>query len=258
MDVTVGQQLRARYASKAVCPQLKQFLYGPWHKAILIQAQEGTSGQAVFEDMALISDDLVRATRCPGRPVSRAHRTVLVRQVEQQLRRAGIDDEALVSLTQIVSRLLARPPEHQTPNIVTAPHAPQEPEAALPGQITAGKKWPEAMKTEPPAVNPSVRAGPAGNLDATLLTVPISVASETDAVDSPGDSTDWVQCLRVDMYFRLFLQGSWVTARLNWISPNGSLFMFSSRHAGRAHSLTQRMLHRLRTAGLAIEICETS
>ena len=53
---------------------------------------------------------------------------------------------------------------------------------------------------------------------------------------------------------RLFLQGQWMTTRLHWVGPGQRLFLFQSRHGGRSHSLTQRMLQKLREAGLATRI----
>ena len=46
----------------------------------------------------------------------------------------------------------------------------------------------------------------------------------------------------------------WMTTQLAWRSRNRSMFVFSSRHAGRLHSLTRRALEKLRAAGLATTI----
>ena len=45
-----------------------------------------------------------------------------------------------------------------------------------------------------------------------------------------------------------------MTAQLSWVSDSHNLFLFSSRHGGRTHSLTRRMLGKLRNAGLAASI----
>ena len=41
-----------------------------------------------------------------------------------------------------------------------------------------------------------------------------------------------------------------MTAQLTWRSGNRNMFVFASRHGGRAHSLTRRALEKLRSAGL--------
>jgi hypothetical protein len=41
------------------------------------------------------------------------------------------------------------------------------------------------------------------------------------------------------------LQGQWTSAQLTWRSPQGLLFMFTSRVGGQAHSLTRRAFERL-------------
>ena len=76
-----------------------------------------------------------------------------------------------------------------------------------------------------------------------------------------GDSTlevaghqDWLDSLSPGAYCRLFLLGRWMTAQLNWVSEAHNLFLFTSRHGGRNHSMTRRMLGKLRNAGLATSI----
>ena len=45
-----------------------------------------------------------------------------------------------------------------------------------------------------------------------------------------------------------------MNAQLSWVSDSHNLFLFTSRHGGRTHSLTRRMLGKLRNAGLATTI----
>lgn len=51
-------------------------------------------------------------------------------------------------------------------------------------------------------------------------------------------------------WFRMFLHDEWAMARLTWRSDNGRYFMFSSRPAGRSHSLSRGALERMIAGGL--------
>ena len=64
----------------------------------------------------------------------------------------------------------------------------------------------------------------------------------------------WASTLQPGTVHRLFLQGVWMTVRLNWVGPGQRLFLFQSRHGGRTHTLTLRMLCKLREAGLALPV----
>jgi len=95
------------------------------------------------------------------------------------------------------------------------------------------------------------------NLNASLPTVPLDLppeAGQSQAADNPAPV--WTSTLEAGMHCRLFLLGRWMTVQLAWVSDTRNLFLFKSRHGGRVHSLTRRMLHKLREAGLAASIEE--
>jgi hypothetical protein len=50
-------------------------------------------------------------------------------------------------------------------------------------------------------------------------------------------------------WFRMVLHDQWTPARLTWRSDNGRFFMFSSRLAGRSHSLSRSALERMIAGG---------
>lgn len=59
-----------------------------------------------------------------------------------------------------------------------------------------------------------------------------------------------VDRLRVGHWCDVYLSGGWTRAQLFWRSPQGLFFMFSSKVAGRAHSMTRRAVERLSRDGL--------
>jgi hypothetical protein len=108
--------------------------------------------------------------------------------------------------------------------------------------------WEDAAETMP--------AGLAQQLHADLPTVPMDdlrAAGSTDGA-AAGGMEAWMDRLQAGTYCRLFLQGEWTTARLHWVSPTRNLFLFAGRPHGRTHSLTRRILAKLREAGLAASL----
>ncbi len=212
----VVQQLR----STPVCPALRRFLVGPWTRVMTFAAlREGAQSEAMTQ-LAFVVDDLIRATARPGRPVSVAQQRVLLRQVADALTRAGEGPSRVKTEMDELLTVLRDPPPLQE------------------------ESWEEVIDPVPAPVVLDLQAG--------LPTVPIQMGG-----DSTLDAThqrDWLDTLEPGAYCRLFLMGRWLTAQLGWVSETRTLFLFSSRHGGRTHSLTRRMLAKLRNAGLATSI----
>lgn len=209
------QQLRAT----PVCAELRRFLVGPWTQVMAAQAQRHGPDSGELAAAALVVDDLIRATAKPGQRVSSAQRAVLLRQVNDGLALAGLPASRVQAEVLDLKGVLRDPPP---------PQAVQE-------------AWAEEEEVLP--------SGQVLDLHAGLPTVPLEMGAEAVA-----DTGTWAASLEAGAYCRLFLQGHWVTAQLRWVSPSRNLFLFNSRHGGRAHSLTRRMLQKLRSAGLATNI----
>lgn len=58
-----------------------------------------------------------------------------------------------------------------------------------------------------------------------------------------------IESVQPGEWFRIYLHDQWATARLTWRSDNGRYFMFSSRLAGRSHSLSRGALERMISQG---------
>ena len=55
--------------------------------------------------------------------------------------------------------------------------------------------------------------------------------------------------LRIGSWLELIVNGDWLRVQLTWVSPNATLYMFTSL-AGSAHSMSRRTLERLRAQGM--------
>jgi hypothetical protein len=222
LRIQIMQQLRAT----PVCPGLRQFLVGPWAQVLTLAAAQHGSESEQMSQLALVVDDLIRATQQPGKRVSSAQRRVLLRQVNQGLQALELPASRVEAELSDLQGILRNPPPVQE----------------------------ESWQQEPvePLPEPWVLS-----LNASLPTVPLDLppqASQSQAADNPAPV--WTSTLEAGMHCRLFLLGRWMTVQLAWVSDTRNLFLFKSRHGGRVHSLTRRMLHKLREAGLAASIAE--
>ena len=68
---------------------------------------------------------------------------------------------------------------------------------------------------------------------------------EADDLPEPVGAGD----IRTGTWVELMVNGNWLRVQLTWASPHATLFMFTSA-AGTAHSMSRRMLERLRGQGL--------
>jgi hypothetical protein len=173
--------------------------------------------------MALVVDDLLRATARPGQPVSAAQRAVLLRQVREGLAEAGLASDRVEAELADLHRLLLDPPPLPEP------------------------RWDDAVDTLPMDDAQALQAG--------LPTVPVlPMGTDFDTMLETAVHQSWLDVLQPGTYCRLFLLGRWMTAQLSWVSASRNLYVFTSRHGERTHSLTRRMLTKLRNAGLATSI----
>jgi hypothetical protein len=220
LEQALRNQVLQQLSCTRVCAALRRFLVGPWTQAMVGAALKHGQSSEQLARLALVVDDLIRATAQPGRPVSASQRAVLLRQIAEGLAQAELAPRHLeTEVADLIAVLRNPPPPEDT-----------------------GVAWEEPAETMPASMAMELHAG--------LPTVPLDIGT----VDTAAGPAAWVDALEAGMRCRLFLEGTWMTARLRWVSPARNLFVFSSRHGRRSHSLTRRMLQKLRHAGLATRI----
>jgi len=228
LEATFRGQIVQTLRSTPTSGVMKRFLVGPWVLTLVALAQQHGPDSAEVAAAALVVDDLIRATAQPGQRVSKAQRHVLLRQVRDGLRSAALPAPRIDAELAELADILRKPPPH-----------PENP--------------PELWEEEPITPFPVPFTL---DLHAGLPTVPLALQHDdgADPAQPRASSSQWAAALQPGARCRLFLQGQWMTTRLHWVGPGQRLFMFQSRHGGRSHSLTQRMLQKLRDAGLATNI----
>ena len=237
LETELRRQLVQQLRSTPVCAGLRQFLLGPWAQALTQVALKHGSGTPAMNQQALVVDDLIQAMQRVGKPVSSAQRQVLLRQVHDGLEAAGLPPSRLTAELHDLQTLLRNPPPLQG----DAPAQAQQAGAEFVAEPVA-EHSPDSM-TAPLTMD----------VHGALPTVPMALAGpggEPGAAAAP----EWATTLALGDLCRVFLLGRWMTVKVAWMSEARNLFLFSSRHAGRTHSMTRRMLQKLREAGLATRI----
>lgn len=237
LEATLRSQLVQQLRSTPVSLALRQFLVGPWTQVMTETTLRQGPDSRALDEHAFVVDDLIRATATPGKPVSVAQQRVLLRQVGLALASAGLPETRVEAEVADLKTLLRNPPP---------PH--DEPFDAP----VADDSMPMPMPL-PPHPADDVTTAAMIDLQAGLPTVPIGMGADS-TLEAATHQRDWLDALEPGACCRLFLLGRWMNAQLSWVSDSHNLFLFTSRHGGRTHSLTRRMLGKLRNAGLATTI----
>lgn len=236
MEPTVRAQLADQLRKTPVPDDVRQFLQGPWVQVMThTLVREGPGSPAALRYMNLVPDLLTAVGRLRrGAVPTLIERQALLDAARDGMMAAGFAmhqiDGHVADLTRLLSGIEKISLMEPNPTAVVVPSAPTVGDlSGLPD--LHGDEW-------------------AGH--AELATVPMAMDEDDD--DSLVEREAWLDGLKVGDLCRLMLQGRWVTALLNWRSDNGQFFMFKSRRGSGAHTITRRMLDRLRAEGLATKV----
>lgn len=254
IEVRLREQIVQQVRGNTVPPALRQFLVGPWASALAHSAQQHGDESVQVQLQAELVDEMIAAcTRPQGQALMSKVFTRCVTHARLGLMEAGLPAQRIDAEVADLECVL-RSPWGQ-------PKAPDVDAAKVSGS-TAAQPLPQAPPPPFAATEPMGHAGeppdsrPLGLHDA-LATVPIEM---TDVEDqqlqrAAHDATEaWLDGLETGVLCRMFMLGRWMNTQVVWRSRNHSMFVFSSRHGGRSHSLSRVALRRLRAAGLAATI----
>lgn len=222
VEVALRNQVVQQLRQTPVPPGLRQFLVGPWVLAMSEMALRHGTKSSELEDRAALVDDLVAACSRPSRPAPLHAQQALLQRAR----------EGLVAAAMAPARV-----EAEIADLATVlRHPAQAMDAA----------WVEDSDEAPAGEIPDGNEG--------VPTVMIDTLEADESSDAARDCQAWLDGLAPGAYCRMFLLGQWMTTQLTWVSGNRNLYVFSSRHAGRVHSMTRRALEKARGAGLAATV----
>lgn len=243
----IVQQVRGSGAP----PSLRQFLVGPWAVALAHTATTLGADSEQMKVQAELVDDLIAACNRPvGARLSRSLFTRCITHVRLGLGDAAFPEARVqAELADLEQVLLGPWQAHVDGEPVHELSAAREADAGVP----AAPVLPFSVTMPYAATAPFDSAAGLG-LHEALPTVPIDMDNGDNGPHGdhmPDRSAAWLDSLEPGQFCRLFLLERWMNTHLVWRSAGRTMFVFSSRHAGRTHSLSRRSLQKLRAAGLA-------
>ena len=124
--------------------------------------------------------------------------------------------------------------------------APPLGSVSAPEVVSAAEDAPEPAHNQEQSGRPeTLRAAEDALTSAVSPSGAAREAAASPQAPSMDDPQAFIDGLLEGHWVRWNLQGQWTSAQLTWRSPQGLLFMFTSRVGGQAHSLTRRAFERL-------------
>lgn len=247
-------------------PPLRQFLVGPWASVLAHTAALLGADSVRMKEQAELVDELMALC---NRPVGeRLSRTAFTRCITHA--RLGLGDAAFPSarvhaeLADLERVLLdpwqawadAGPDAERADDERADEWVDDKADDEADGDAAWADPVPFAVTVPFAATAPLDPAAGLG-LHEALPTVPMDMLpgdAGGDVGGLPDRAGAWLDSLEPGQFCRLFLLERWMNTHLVWRSAGRTMFVFSSRHGGRTHSLSRRSLQKLRAAGLAATI----
>lgn len=259
IEVRLRAQIVQQVRGNTVPPALRQFLVGPWASALAHSAQQHGEASVQVQLQAELVDEMIAACARPqGQPLASKVFTRCVTHARLGLMEAGLPAQRIDAEVADLERVLRTPwcqaaalaPQADAAQGSGSPAARTLPPPPPPLPTPFAATEPMGVEDEPPDSRPL-------GLHDALATVPIEMPDVEDQQlqRAAHDATEaWLDGLETGVLCRMFMLGRWMNTQLVWRSTNHSMFVFSSRHGGRSHSLSRVALRRLRAAGLAATI----
>ena len=254
LEGRLREQIVQQVRGSGAPPQLRQFLVGPWASVLAHTAASQGADSARMKEQAELVDDLIAlSSRAVGERLSRTIFTRCVTHARLGLDDAAFPDARVQAELADLERVLFDPWQARA-------DADPAGVAADDDAAQAEQAWTESLpfaQTMPFVATAPLDPTAGLALHEALPTVPMDMAScgeSADAQARPDRAGAWLDSLEPGQFCRLFLLEQWMNTHLVWRSAGHTMFVFSSRHGGRTHSLSRRSLHKLRAAGLAATI----
>lgn len=244
-------QLAERLQHQELLPRCREFLHGPWVQVVSrTAAVAGLTDVSTRQRTDFIEKLIAAADVGRVQSLSLAELDALVQEAREALQAIGCLPEVVNEQTEAVRREL-RTRSYKMPTVATAaaeteaeataePATPSPMAAAVFGQGEAAQRDSSDWMSDDWAHH--------GDLD----TVSLGLPDEGGSGAASPQTRSWLGGLKAGELCRVFLQGRWSTARLDWVSDRQQFYKFSSH--GTVFNASRRMLLRMRAEGLITTI----
>ncbi|MDQ6640421.1 MAG: DUF1631 domain-containing protein, partial [Pseudomonadota bacterium] len=235
------QRITDQMVAVRTSPTIRRFVTGAWARVIADDMlRHGEQSEAAMSALRTV-DDLLWSVKIPDHPQSRQRLIALLPGLLQRIR-VGMEAIALPAVEQqaVLNELMTIHTEALRPGARGAGGAG----ALSPEEIV------QRMRDEVVPETAPARSFSDSVIDlSSMETVPAEhLPTGGDRADD--DPSKRIEALRVGDRQRIFLQGRWSRVQLLWRSDRSLFFLFAGESPSRTHSITQRALERLSSAGL--------
>ena len=238
-------QLAERLAHQELLPRSREFLHGPWVQVVSrTAAVAGLTADSTRQRTAFIDELMAAADVGRVQPLSLAELDNLVAEARNGLQGIGCAAAVVEEQAEALRREL-RTRSYKMPTVATAAAeaesiGPSRMAAAVFGQGEAASRESDDLMDDDWAHH--------GELD----TVSLGLPGDAETGHASPQVKGWISGLKAGELCRVFLQGRWSTARLDWVSDRQQFYKFSSH--GTVFNASRRMLLRMRAEGLITTI----
>ena len=246
------QQVREQLLANPVVELVQSFLLGPWVEVMAKTMSSPEHDEALIQSMLKVVEDLIQSLQRPTtlaeRDALRQNLPDLIERIRQGMALIDMPTEARGALLDELRgihgrylRAMPKPARELTPQELVQ----QMRDEVLPSPANSGFEFDEVR----PAMNTGL---------GDLPTIPMGLG---DAIDDglAEEAVDrWIDSLRSGAWYKLFVDGQWITARMLWASANRRFFLFTNNKTSQMHALSKGALERLRHEGLATSLEERS
>lgn len=242
-------QLAERLQHQELLPRSREFLHGPWVQVVSrTAAVAGLTAPTTRQRTDFIEKLIAAADVGRVQSLSLAELDTLVEEARDGLRGIGCLPAVVDEQTEAVRREL-RTRSYKLPSVATPPAvAAAEPAPASASPLAAAVFGQGEAANRDSSDWMSDDWAHHGDLDTVSMGLP--------DVGPPGSaspqSKSWLGSLKAGELCRVFLQGRWSTARLDWVSDRQQFYKFSCH--GSVFNASRRMLLRMRAEGLITTI----
>ncbi len=241
LEQHLTQRLTDQMVAVRTSPTMRRFITGTWARVIAADMlRHGEQSEATLSALKTV-DDLLWSLKIPDHPQSRQRLIALLPGLLQRIR-VGIEAIALPAAEQqaLLNELMTIHTEALRPGS----------RAAGPAGALSPEEIVQRMREEVVTDTAPARSFSDSVIDlSSMETVPAEhLTSGGGGIDE--DRSKRIESLRVGDRQRVFLHGRWSRVQLLWRSDRGFFYLFAGESTSRTHSITQRALERLGSAGL--------
>jgi len=250
LALSLASMLQGDASMRMVPRDVVEFLCGPWSQVMASAQLKDTTGQDDPGQYKALASSLLWSAQPELTRKDIAQLTKLVPRILSGLREGlqlidypGVKTSAFFDVLMNLHQQAFRP---------AAPKpAPAEPKGLAASLLGNQDHWVAPAEAQVSGfmsdddLLPAVTSSAPGGTTPALESIAQDMTQDMVQVRSAGETPQpWARKLAVGTWIELQIKGVWQRTQLSWVSPQGTMYLFTDLQA-KSHSMTQRMFDRM-------------